>query len=118
LEAYPDKRYRGAIFASETLGDYLAFTLPHDTMPVAADTHVHLFTPEHWRSVYWVKCGAVAGLKNMNLVVVEATSHPLLCDAIRRDGDWLVVLDGTGSPDKIDPRCRLFVALRRKPVLK
>jgi len=118
LEAYPNKEYRGDIFASETLGDYFAFTLPHETMPVAVDTHVHLFTPDHWQSVYRVKRGGVAGLKNMNLVVVEAESHPQLCAAIKQDGDWLVVLDETGSPAKIDPRCRLFVALRKKPTSK
>ena len=44
----------------------------NETMPVAVDTHVHLFTPEHWQAVHWVKCGGIGGLKNVNLVVSEA----------------------------------------------
>jgi hypothetical protein len=116
LEAYPNKQYRGLIFASETLGDYFAWSLPQETMPIVIDTHVHLFAPDHWKYVYWVKCGGIKGLENVNLVVVEAESHPLLRNEIKeRPAEWLVVNDETGSAQKLDSRCRLFVALRKKP---
>ena len=41
--------------------------------------------------------------------------HPLLREALKQDADWLVLLDETGAAAKRDPRCRLFIALRKKP---
>ncbi len=122
LKAYPNHEFRGVVFASETLGDYFAFTLPHHTMPVFIDSHVHLFKPEQWQRtvlVKWAQPGWSELLDNwiVNLVVVEADLYPNLRAALKRDADWLVVLDETGSPKKLHSNCRLFVALRKPPRL-
>ncbi len=121
LAAYgPDHCYHGRIFASETLGDYLLWSLPDD-MPVYIYTHVHLFSEDHWQKCLIVKL-AVAGWENVlaengiNLIVVEAETHPHLRDAVRKDTDWKVVLDETGNTNKADMRMRLFVAVRKKPI--
>jgi hypothetical protein len=122
LEGYPRHEYRGVIFASETQGDFLAWSLPHNTMPVFIDTHVHLFPAEQWQRavlVKWALPGWREVLDNwvVNLVVVEADSHPHLCEALRHDDEWKVLLDETNG-GKRDPRCRLFVALRKTPHLR
>jgi hypothetical protein len=48
-----------AVFASETLGDYLLWGLRGLDPPVrvVCYTHVHLFPPEHWRDCFAVKRG-------------------------------------------------------------
>lgn len=48
-----------AVFASETLGDYLLWGLRGLDPPirVVCYTHVHLFTPEHWNDCFAVKRG-------------------------------------------------------------
>jgi hypothetical protein len=121
LAAYgPNWRFHGRVFASETLGDYLLWALPQE-MPVLVYTHVHLFSPEHWQKCMMVKRGAAGWDKvleeyGVNLMVVEADVHPGLRDAVLRDADWKVVLDESGSPDKLAVRTRLFVAVRKKPL--
>jgi hypothetical protein len=122
LRAYPHHEYHGVVFASETLGDYFAFILPQRTMPVFIDTHVHLFKPEQWQRtvlVKWAQPGWRELLDNwiVDLVVVEADLYLNLREALKRDADWLVVLDETGSPKKLNSNCRLFVALRKTPRL-
>jgi len=91
-------------------------------MPVFIDSHVHLFKPEQWQRtvlVKWAQPGWRELLDNwiVNLVVVEADLYPNLRAALKRDADWLVVLDETGSPKKLHSNCRLFVALRKPPRL-
>ena len=122
LKAYPNHEYHGVVFASETLGDYFAYTLPPSTMPAFIDSHVHLFKPEQWQRtviVKWAQPGWREVLDNwiVNLVVVEADLYPNLRAALRQDADWLVLMDETGSAKKLHSNCRLFVALRKTPRL-
>jgi len=110
-------RFRGAIFASETQGDYLLWALPAE-YPVLLYSHVHLFAPAYWQECMTVKRGgpgwrAALDRRGVNLVVVEADLHPSLCGELRRDPDWLVVLDQAGGGG--NPANRLFVALRKVP---
>jgi hypothetical protein len=80
---------RGPVFASETLGDYLLWDLRLDPpVHVFCYTHVHLFTPEHWRECLAVKNGdpgwqAVLDRHRVQFVVVEAELHPRLVEHIR-----------------------------------
>src|SRR5439155_21597469 len=46
-QSYPRGRFRGRIFASEVLGDYLLWALPAE-FPVVIYSHVHVFSPKHW----------------------------------------------------------------------
>jgi hypothetical protein len=121
LAAYgPEKRFFGGIFASETLGDYLLWSLPED-LPVFVSSHVHLYSAEHWQQCAVVKWGALGWEKvladnGVNLIVVEGERHPHLRDQVLQNAAWQVVLDEAGSPDKPDPRTRLFVAVRKKPI--
>jgi hypothetical protein len=119
-ERYPNQRYAGCIFASETLGDYLLWQLSPE-IPVFVYTHVHLFQLPHWREAKAVREGTNAwrdtlDRRRVNLVVVEPSLNPRLCEQLRRDPDWHVVLDEANLPVKRDPRNRLFVALRRTPL--
>ncbi|HYT92233.1 MAG TPA: hypothetical protein VEL76_26195, partial [Gemmataceae bacterium] len=105
---YPGSRFTGRIFASETLGDYLVWQLSPQQQ-VFIYTHVHLFSPEHWRLCTIVRSGApgwrdVLDRYGVNLVVVEADIHPRLCQLLHAERGWRVVSAG-----------RLFIALRTPP---
>jgi hypothetical protein len=121
LSAYgPEQRFRGRIFASETLGDYFLWSLPPETPPVVY-THVHLFSPEHWQrclivKVAWPGWEQVLEEFGVNLIVVEADLHPFLRDAVLSNPAWKVVLNESGSAEKPNLRTRLFVAVRKKPI--
>jgi hypothetical protein len=120
---YPDGQFRGRVFSTETQGDYLLWALPPE-YPVMIYTHIHLFTPEHWRQIETVVLGQpgwrqILDQNGANLVVIEAgETYPRLCALLRGDPDWLVVLDetGTGDRSRINPMTRRFVALRKKPL--
>jgi hypothetical protein len=117
--SYPNGRFTGGVFASETEGDYLLWALVPET-PVFMYTHVHLMTPEAWRLCQLVKFGTpawreVLDAARMNLVVVEAEMYPRLGELLHEDPAWQVLLDETGDPSKPDSRARLLVALRREP---
>lgn len=117
---YPEGRFTGGIFASETLGDYLFWALAPD-IPVFIYTHVHLFTPAHWQDTLTVKFAQpgwqeVLARNNINLVVIEAELYPQLRQRIAANPAWVVVQDETGAAAKPDARSRLFIALRKQPL--
>lgn len=117
---YPNGRFHGRICASETQGDYLVWALPPE-WPVMVYTHVHLFSPEHWQDFLIVKSAEpgwreVLDLYGVNLIVVEVEDHPQLTEALQADADWRIVLDETGLQQKIDPRTRLLIAVRKSPL--
>jgi hypothetical protein len=110
----------GPVFASETLGDTFLWALPPER-PVFVYTHVHLFSPEHWRECAVVKRGEpgwadVLARHRINLVVVESELHPQLRRGLWADPDWKVVLDEAGWTEKRDHRTRWMVAVRRQPL--
>lgn len=116
---YPEGRFRGRVFASETLGDYFVW---HDLpgVDVYIYSHVHLFPADHWRRVQTIRAAGKgwSGLLDdakVNLVVVEAEQNRQLCDKLKGDRAWTVVLDETGRRDKWDKKCRLFAAVRSAP---
>jgi hypothetical protein len=52
------KTWRRVVFASETLGDYLLWDLRLDPpIRLCCYTHVHLFTPDHWKKCMAEKLG-------------------------------------------------------------
>ena len=96
----------GPVFASETLGDYLAWAAPH--RPVLMTNHAPAFAPDHWRKCLAVKAaepGWEAALREFGatVVVVEAAAHPDLAAALGAAPGWRVRPDPTG---------RLLVATR------
>jgi hypothetical protein len=120
--SYPQGRFHGRIFASETLGDYLLWALPAD-YPVLMFTHAHLFPPEHWQECLTVLRAEegwqeILDRHGVNLVVMEVEEHPQLTEAIKGDTTWRVVVDETGLQRKIDPRTRLLIAVRKAPLTK
>ncbi len=117
---YPEGRFRGRIFASETQGDYLLWALPPD-YPVLIYTHLQLFPPEHWQNCLKVLAGEtgwreVLDQYGANLIVVEVEGHPQLTEALKADSDWRIVVDETGLQQKRDPRTRLLIAVRKRPL--
>lgn len=115
-----DGNFPGRLFSSETQGDFLVWALPAELAPPIY-THVHLFTPEHWRQVYAVKSGlpetkAILDGWKVNLVAVEAELHVDLRRRLHADPAWQVVLDEFGDATKRDPRARLFIAVRKTPL--
>ncbi|HEY7328198.1 MAG TPA: hypothetical protein VH592_11180 [Gemmataceae bacterium] len=118
--SYPQGRFQGRIFASETQGDYLLWALPSQ-YPVLAYTHVHLFPPEHWNDCLTVLASDVGWKEildrdGVNLVVIEAEMRLQLSEAIKADSHWRIVVDETGLQQKIDPRTRLLIAVRKAPL--
>lgn len=118
---YTDSKFTGTIFCSETVGDYLYWALPR-TQPVIAFSHVHLFPPVFWAEYLHARDGgprwrAFMQRYGCNLVILEPDILPGLPREIRKDSEWVVILDESGSKTKSDPRARLFIALRRHPIL-
>jgi hypothetical protein len=117
-DQFPDGHYQGAIFASETQGDFLIWALPAD-LPVLMFTHAHVFGPTYWEACRDVKAGNpgwrefLAGHR-ANLIIVEPTSHEELADELRKDPEWRVVHDGPESPRS--DKARVIVAVRKKPL--
>jgi hypothetical protein len=119
LRHYPDGRFRGAIFASETQGDYLLWALPPE-YPVVVYTHVHLFSERHWKEVVEVKNAgprwrALLDGWKANLVVVEAETHPHLANALQNDREWIIVLDETRAEKPKPVGSKSLIALRKEP---
>ncbi len=117
---YPEGKFRGMIFTSETAGDYLVWALPRN-MPVFAYCHVHLFTPEHWQLVKIVRAGApawrqVLDRNKINMVVVEPDTNRRLRDLLYQDPDWQILHDETDDPGVVDPRTWLLIAVRKTPL--
>jgi hypothetical protein len=117
---YPEGRYQGRVFATETLGDYLFWALPPQT-PVLIYTHLHLFPAAHWAECVTVKTAGpgwweVLDRHGVNLVVFEPELFPDLARALRRDPTWKVVRDETGDRSKRAPRDRMLIALRKQPL--
>jgi hypothetical protein len=115
---YPEGRFRGAIFASETQGDFLVWALPADT-PVMMFTHAHVFAVEHWEACRYAMI-ADPGWREFlarhraNMIVVEADSHEELAAAVRNDPEWLVVQDmPQGS---VGHKAHIIIALRKNPL--
>jgi hypothetical protein len=116
---YPQGRFRGFIFASETLGDLVVWELAND-VPVFIYTHVHLFTREHWQRCLAVRSGspawrAILERYRVNLVLVEPDFNPRLCTLLQQDPGWQVLVDDRGDPTRRDPRQKLFIAVRLQP---
>lgn len=117
--AFPDGKFQGRIFASETAADYLLWRLPSPS-GVLVYTHIHLFGMDHWTKCMQVKRGekgwdALLDGWKANLVVVESATHPGLCAAISKHDAWRVV---DGRPDALQgSSSSLFVAVRRVPLL-
>jgi hypothetical protein len=116
---YPGGRFTGTLFTSETLGDYFVWQFGPNP-PVFIYTHVHLFPPGHWELVTRVRSGEpnwrpILGRHKVNMVVVEPERNARLCTGIRHDPGWRVILDEEGDARKLDPRGRLFVAVRQDP---
>jgi hypothetical protein len=117
---YPQGRFTGCVFASETLGDLVLWDLAPD-VPVFVYSHVHLFSPQHWERCRAVRSGSAAALKiltqyHVNLVLVEPDFNLRLCARLRQDPAWKVLVDERDDPGKADPRYRLFVAVRKVPL--
>jgi hypothetical protein len=117
---YPDGRFVGAIFPTETMGEYLVVVTPSET-PVLVYGHAHLFSPAHfelcmnakyakgdWRS--WMRSHRV------NMIVLEPDRHSALANELRRDTEWQIVTDEAKAPGNRRPGDRKLIAIRKKPV--
>jgi hypothetical protein len=116
-EHYPDGRFRGAIFSTETQGDFLIWALPAE-WPVLMFTHAHVFPVDHWEACRHVKAGnpgwrEFLARHGTNLIVAEADTHEELAAELRNDPEWIVVHDG---PPDGGPASRMIVAVRKKPL--
>ena len=117
-EHYPSGQFTGAIFSSETQGDFLIWALPRD-MPVMMYTHAHVFSVEHWEACRNVKAGN-PGWRDFlaehqaNLIVIEVDSHKVLANELRADPQWIVVYDG---PQGLRGKAvHVLIGLRKKPL--
>lgn len=118
-EYYPQGQFRGAIFSSELLGDYLLWGLAPETL-IIAYSHAHLFTSAYWMHFRMTKAGMNGydhffNHYHVNMVVIEAELYPDLCRLLTRDPAWLIVLNETGTHKKLNRRGHLLVALRKQP---
>jgi hypothetical protein len=117
-EAYPQGKYAGPVFCSETKGDYLFWAMPREISPMAY-THFHLFPAEYWTKFLSVLLGQ-PGWEDFlqrygaNLIVIEPSAHWQLAAAVRASPEWLVVADEAEAGG--DPMSRRFIALRRRPI--
>ena len=111
----------GPLFVAEGLGEFFYWRdLPG--CPPLWFTHAHLFPPPHWAAAFATGTGDPGWSEfldrhRVNLIAVEPDFHrELVAKVTARPDDWLVVLDETDSDAIRDPRGRLFVAVRKKPL--
>jgi hypothetical protein len=114
---YPDGRFTGSIFASETQGDFLIWALPAD-LPVMMFTHAHVFPVDYWEACRDVKSAnpgwrAFLAKHRANLIVIETDSHEELASELRLDPEWIVVQDGPQGPAA--SAVNVLIALRPTP---
>lgn len=117
---YDGGNFRGCVFTTETSGDYLVFALP-EQMPVFMYAHVHLCPASHWQQVAAVRTGSphwrkVLDRHKINLLVMEPELNERLRQLLYQDPDWQVVYDETDNAAIVDPRSRLLIAVRKKPL--
>lgn len=115
VEPIESNRKSGLVFASETLGDFLAWRWK-PRAPVLLHSHVHLLPPDHYDAcvrVKWTLPGWEEQLDHwgVDLVLVEPVTHPRLCAKLRQKPGWTVILDESERVD-MAPRSRLFAAVR------
>lgn len=120
LKGYPDERFHGAIFSSESLGDYLLRVAPMGSS-VMVYTHAHVFPVAHWRESMNAKFAlgdwnAWLAQYGVNMVVVEPDLYAKLVQALRADPEWLIVLDESGANRNRGDR--QFIAIRKRPLVK
>ena len=113
----PNQLARGRVFVSESLGDQLVWRWA-PRAPVLLHSHVHLLPPEHYQACLGIKFGFGGWDQQLSqwgvdLILVEALMHPVLCDKIRLSEAWRVVVDERDSL-RIDRRSRLFLAVRQE----
>ncbi len=124
LKAVFDKNYggkfRGAILATPMQGDYLMWSLA-PAVPVTY-AHIHLFHPDFWDEL------GVVGQANagwwdivdkyeVNLMVMEAEyCDKLLAEVKKRLDVWKILLDETGSTEKVQKLNRQLIVVRIKPI--
>jgi hypothetical protein len=117
LANYPDGRYRGRIFTTEGMADYLVWSLPSPA-PVMVYSQVHVFPPRHWDDYTEVLFGfpgwrTVLDNERINLVVCQVDRKKLL-EKLQADPDWTILLDQTDDPRQRGNR--IFAALRKQPL--
>ncbi len=113
-------RFRGAILATPMQGDYLMWSLAPD-VPVTY-AHIHLFHPDFWDELGVVGQGNagwwdIVDKYGVNLMVMEAEYCVKLLAEIRKRPDvWKVLLDETGSTDKVQKLNRQLIVVRIHPI--
>jgi hypothetical protein len=116
---FPNGKFQGRVFASESIADYLVWSLPSEMRPTIY-TQINLFSKEHWQRVVDVKVGGSLWTEeldrwNANVVVIEGTKiHRKLIEQLRESPDWIVVTDGTSNQRFADPRNQLVIAIRKE----
>lgn len=120
--AYPEGRYTGTIFATETQADILLFTQPADR-PVSMFSHAHAFPADYWTRCRGVKAGDPTWKDDLrawkvNLIVAEPMFNIGLTRRLRNDPEWEIVFDEEGDEKVQDERGRKVIALRKSPILK
>jgi len=119
-ERYPGRAV-GPLFASEAIAE-LFYWRDLPGCPPIWFTHAHLFPPAHWSAAFAAATGGPGWWEfldrhRVNLIAVEPDFHrELVARVTAAADDWLVVLDETGADAIRDPRGRLFVAVRKKPL--
>jgi hypothetical protein len=124
LRKYLDERnVFGPVFCTETLGEFLDWK----DEPVMLFAHAHLFAPEYWEAAMQAKSGRPGwqdffSRYGVNIVAMEAylpngQPQPLV-EEMEKSGEWVFVVDERKRTEIRDPKSRLLVAVRKKPLLR
>jgi hypothetical protein len=101
------------------MGDYLVWSLPAKA-PVLVYSHVHAFAPHYWDD-YMETLFARPGWRTLldrervNLIICQVEQRQDLLNLLKADPEWDVILDQSEQP--LNRWYRLFVALRKKPLM-
>jgi hypothetical protein len=122
LRAYMEDRFvYGPVFCTERLGEFLYWK----GEPVLLFAHAHLFPAEYWDAAMQAKSGRPGWQEfleryGVNIVAVEAflpNGQPLpLVAELEKDDSWIFVVDERKRTEIRDPKARLLVAVRKKPI--
>ncbi|MEZ6140808.1 MAG: hypothetical protein R3B84_09575 [Zavarzinella sp.] len=115
---YPNGKYYGPIFASETQGEFFVWHLG-EQFPTLMFTHAHVFSTAHWQKCLEVKFGEENSLNLLdewgaNLVVVETSRHEELIKKLQGSTEWEQIIVEDPTPATVESARAIFLRKIRK----
>jgi hypothetical protein len=112
--SYPEGRFTGLVFTTETTGDFLLWAL-FDEWQVFMYSQVQFFGARQWGDYQEIRHAKpewweVLDRRGVNLIVIERAEAPEFAAVLGRDPAWEILQGAEGGP--------LLVAVRTTPIVE